>query len=283
MAEPIFSFGLLADIQYADDETHVGLDRHFRASLAKAEAAIADFNDDDLAFVIHLGDLVDHDLENAGPVLEILSRSTAPIYHVLGNHDFASVNSPTGRSDPAAVIKTYGMEAPYYTIDQPGWRFLALDTNDVGVIKHPPGSPEAGEGETLLARLQAQRRSNANPWNGTLGAAQRAWLADQLQRATDDGRRVGILAHHPIFPDHFDNLLDDQEVRDWLAGSQAPKVWFNGHQHTGGYGIFRGIHFLTLHGVVQGPTNAYAIARVYEDRIVIIGRDRQPSYDLMIN
>lgn len=283
MAEPIFSFGLLADVQYADDDTHAGLDRHFRASLAKSEAAIREFNDHDLAFVAHLGDLVDHDLENAGPVLEILSQSTAPVHHVLGNHDFVSVSSPNGRSDPEAVIKTYGMGAPYYTIDQPGWRFLVLDTNEVGVIKHPPGSPEASEGEALLARLREQGRTNANNWNGTLGASQRTWLADQLDRAAGEDRRVAVLAHHPVFPDHFDNLLDDQEVRDWLAGFEALKVWFNGHQHAGGYGSYRGIHFLTLHGLVQGLTNAYAISRVYQDRIVIIGRGRQPSYELMIN
>lgn len=269
MAEPIFSFGLLADVQYADDETHVGLDRHFRASLAKLESAITEFNDHDLAFVVHLGDLIDHDLENAGPVLEILSRSRAPVHHVLGNHDFASVNSPTGRSDPGTVIKTYGLETPYYPVDQPGWRFLVLDTNEVGVIEHPPGSPEAAEGEVLLARLQDQGRSNANSWNGTLGADQRAWLVQQLEQAADDGCRVGVLAHHPVFPDHLDNLLDDHEVRDWLAGFTALKVWFNGHQHAGGYGAYRGIHFLTLGGIVQGLTNSYAIARVFQDRILV--------------
>lgn len=283
VTDPIFSFGLLADIQYADDDPHVGLDRHFRASLPKLEAAVAEFNDHDLAFVVHLGDLVDHDLENAEPVLQLLAGSRAPVHQVLGNHDFCCVDSPTDRPDPEAVIKTYGMEAPYYTIDQPGWRFLVTDTNEVGVIKHPPGSPEAAEGEALLARLREQGRSNANSWNGTLGTDQRAWIADQLQRAAGEGRRVAILAHHPVFPDHFDNLLDDQEVRDWLAGFQALKVWFSGHQHAGGYGCYRGVHFLTLHAMVQGLTNAYAIARVFQDRIVIAGRGRQPSYDLVIS
>lgn len=283
VAEPIFSFGLLADVQYADDDTHIELDRHFRASPAKLDAAITDFNDHDLAFVVHLGDLVDHDPDNAGPVLEILSRSRAPVHQVLGNHDFSAVNSPTGRSDRDVVMKAYGMDAPYYTFEQPGWRFLVLDTNEVGVIEHPPGSPEAEEGEALLTRLRQQGRSNANAWNGTLGGTQRTWLRDQLERAARDQLRVAVLAHHPVLPDHLDNLLDDHEVRDWLAGFDALKVWFNGHQHAGGYGSYRGIHFLTLHGVVQGLTNAYAIASVFEDRILITGRGRQPSYDLMIS
>lgn len=287
MTDPIFSFGLLADVQYADDDTNVELDRHFRASPDKLRAAIADFTSgdgsDDLAFIIHLGDFVDHDLANAAPLLKIVSSSSVPFYHVLGNHDFASTSAPTGRSDPAEVVSTYGMDRPYYAIDQPGWRLLVLDTNEVGVIEHPPESPEATAGEALLARLRAEGRPNANTWNGTLGADQREWLAQQLERAAADGRRVAIFAHHPVYPDHQDNLLDDRELRDWLSGFDALKIWINGHQHAGGYGSYHGIHFLTLHGVVESVTNAYAVARVHADRIVIAGRGRQPSYQLMID
>lgn len=287
MTDPIFSFGLLADVQYADDDTNLEMDRHYRASPDKLRAAMDDFNSgdnpDDLAFIIHLGDFVDHDLANAAPLLKIVSSSAVPFHHVLGNHDFASDSSPTGRSDPAEVVTAYGMDRPYYAFDQPGWRLLVLDTNEVGVIEYPPGSPEAAAGEALLARLRDESRQNANTWNGTLGAGQREWLAEQLERADADGLRVAIFAHHPVYPDHQDNLLDDRELRDWLSGFGALKIWINGHQHAGGYGSYHGIHFLTLHGVVQSLTNAYAIARVHPDRIVITGRDRQPSYELMID
>lgn len=282
MTEPIFSFGLLADVQYADDDTDVELDRHYRASPAKLRAAIDDFNSEELAFVVHLGDFVDHDLSNAAPLLAIARSSNAPVHHVLGNHDFASTGSPTGRSEVAEVISSYGMDGPHYTIDQPGWRFLVLDTNEVGVIEHPPGSPESADGEAMLARLRGEGRANANAWNGTLGPGQREWLADQLDRAGADDVRVAIFAHHPVFPDHRENLLDDQELRDWLSGFGTLKVWFNGHQHFGGYGFHHDIHFLTLHGMVQSTTNAYAVARVFDDKIVIDGRGRQPSYELKI-
>lgn len=287
VTDPLFSFGLLADVQYADDDTDVAMDRHYRASAAKLRAAMDDFDSGagsgDLAFVVHLGDFVDHDLSNAAPLLDIVSSSRVPFLHVLGNHDFASKASPTGRSDPAEVITTYDMDMPYYSVDQPGWRLLVLDTNEVGVIEYPPGSPEAAEGQAMLARLHDAGRRNANSWNGTLGAGQREWLADQLERAADDNLRVAIFAHHPVYPDHRDNLLDDRELRDWLSSFGALKIWISGHQHAGGYGKYHGIHFLTLQGVVQSLTNAYAIARVHPDRIVITGRGRQPSYELMID
>ena len=283
MTDPIFSFGLLADVQYADDPTDPRTGRHYRESPAKLRAAVDDFNRHDLAFVAHLGDFVDHDPANAAPLLKITADLSAPFHQVLGNHDFASTTSPTGRSDPADLFKAYGMASPYYAFDQPGWRFLVLDTNEVGVIEYPPGSPQAAGGEALLARIRQQGRSNAHPWNGTIGADQRRWLADQLQDAAERGLRAAVLAHHAVHPDHHDNLLDDHELRDWLAGFEALAAWFNGHQHAGGYGRYRGIHYLTLHGVVQETTNAYAVAQVYPDRIMIIGSGRQPSYELHLD
>jgi predicted phosphodiesterase len=282
VTDPLFRVGLLADVQYADDDADERLDRHYRASLAKLREAVAEFNRNDLAFVVHLGDLVDHDLENAGPVLDILAGSSAPVHHVLGNHDFASYGSPTGRSDRATVIKAYDMPAAYYAVDHQDWRFLVLDTNEVGVIEHLPGTMEASPGEELLARVKSQGRVNANPWNGTIGGAQRGWLAEHLEQAAADGVRAAILAHHPVHPDHHDNLLDDHELADWLAGFPALKIWICGHQHAGGYAIRHGIHYLTLNGVVQSTTNAYAIADLHQDRIVISGRGRQPSYELPI-
>ena len=70
--DPHFSFGLIADVQYADDDNRPGIDRHYRASLPKLEEAINEFNRHDLAFVVHLGDLVDHDLRLDSTVCQAL-------------------------------------------------------------------------------------------------------------------------------------------------------------------------------------------------------------------
>jgi 3',5'-cyclic AMP phosphodiesterase CpdA len=276
----LFSFGLLADVQYADDDTNVELDRHFRGSPDKLRAALKDFDRHPLAFVAHLGDLVDHDLENAPVVLDLLARCRVPVHHVLGNHDFRSRIDPSGCSDRSAVLEAYGMTEPYSAFDCAGWRFLLLDTNEVGVIENAPGTPEFAAGRRLLADLAARDRPNAHPWNGTLGAEQRGWLAEQLLDADRAGLRAAVLAHHPVHPDHHDNLLDDHELKAWLAGFDALRVWFNGHQHAGGYGRFGRIHFLTLHGVVQSTSNAYAVVATYADRMVITGYGREESRTL---
>ncbi|WP_168207559.1 metallophosphoesterase [Microlunatus elymi] len=282
-AEPLFRFGLLADVQYADDDPRPQIDRYYRYSLGKLAEAITEFNRHELAFVVHLGDLVDHDLENLPPVLNLLRQSTAPVRQVLGNHDFLSRTGPNGVSAEADVFSAFGLERPYYAFDVAGWRFLVLNTNEVGVIAAEPQTERWLQGRQLLDRLAAEKRPNANAWNGTIGPEQTGWLEDQIEDAGTHGLRAAILAHHPVFPDHGDNLLDDHRMRERLPDFPALKVWFNGHQHQGGYGEHGGVNYLTLCGMVQTRRNAYAIAEVYHDRIEIIGFDREPTRTLKIN
>ena len=286
---PLFSFGLITDIQYADDDDSSVAqgDMHYRASLAKTEEAVAEFNRHDLAFVAHLGDLVDHDLDNATPVLLRLAGLRAPIRHVLGNHDF--YRGPAARrevEDRAALLAGYGLSSAYYGFDVTAgdttFRFLVLDTNDVGVIAHRRGSTEHAAGEQMLEQLRAAGRPNAHPWNGTLGAAQREWLAAELREADRVGAVAIAFAHHRAYPDGEHTVLDSAELADWLAGFPALRAWFNGHDHNGAFGRHRGLPFVTLHGCAMTDRNAFAIARVYPDRIAVAGHGRQPSYDVEI-
>lgn len=280
--EPLFSIGLLADIQYADDDTDPDVGRYFRESLPKLSEAIAEFNRHDLAAVVHLGDLVDHDLSNTPPVLDRLAASTAPVQHVLGNHDFTSRATPTGKHDPAEVAKAFGLTEPYSSFDLPGWRLIMLNTNEVGVITHLEDTPAWEAGSRLLAEIAEAGRPNAYRWNGTIGDDQRAWLADQLRDAERHGLQAVVLAHHPIYPEHSGNLLDDLELRDWLLQFPALRAWLNGHQHHGAYGQYGHLHCLTVHGMVQTDQNAYAVARFFADRIEITGYHREPDRTLRL-
>lgn len=279
---PLFSFGAVADIQYADSEPNLHMDRHFRLSIPKLTEAVAEFNRHDLAFIVHLGDLVDHDLANAKPVLDVLATAHAPVRHVLGNHDFSAEEIESGYSAVPDVMSTLGLSDRYYSFDVPGWRMIVLDTNEFGIIEHPPDSPEGRPGAELLDSLGRAGRVNAKPWNGTIGTQQREWLMQTVRTASEEGRQSAILAHHPVLPVHHDNLLDDQDMKDWLTGLDGLKIWLSGHQHAGGYDWHGGIHFLTLRGMVQAHTNAYAVITVYPDRIQVDGHDREPSRSLAV-
>ncbi len=68
LAEPsaperlLFSFGLLGDPQYAD--VNPAGSRHYRASLGKLKSCIARLNQEDLEFVVTVGDIIDRAVQN---------------------------------------------------------------------------------------------------------------------------------------------------------------------------------------------------------------------------
>lgn len=78
-------------------------------------------------------------------------------------------------------------------------------------------------------------------------------------------------------------MSDDRDLMDWLAERDGLQLWLNGHQHAGGYGQHRGVHFFTVCGIVQAHSNAYAVVTVYPDRIQVDGCDREPSRLLAVS
>ena len=56
-----------------------------------------------------------------------------------------------------------------------------------------------------------------------------------------------------------------------LSEYPCVRAFLAGHHHTGGYGVYRGVHHLTFRGMVEGPENKFAIVEVYPDKLVVRG------------
>jgi len=85
--KPLFSFGLIADVQYCDCDP--AGNRYFRSSLAKLEEAMISFRIDSPAFVVNLGDMIEKDFASYKAVYNILDTAGFKIYHTTGNHDYS--------------------------------------------------------------------------------------------------------------------------------------------------------------------------------------------------
>jgi manganese-dependent ADP-ribose/CDP-alcohol diphosphatase len=253
-AEGALRFGLVADAQYADAPAR-GV-RHYRKSLEKLTVAVAAFNQEELDFVIHLGDLIDHGFKSFADILPIYRKLKAPGYLALGNHDFA-----VAESEKAMVSKTMGMEARYYDFKARGWRFAVLDGNEIGYIATAKGSPERVQAEKMLAAMKAKKLRNAMGWNGALSETQLAWLDKVLADADAKGQPAIVFCHFPVFPANAHNLWNDTQVIAMLERHRSVVAYINGHNHAGNYGAKAGIHYLTVNGMVDTPdTNAYGVA-----------------------
>lgn len=69
---PQIRFGLIADIQYGDCDTHGA--RFYRNSLDKLTACVDSLNEERVQFIVNLGDMVDRNPEDIDPVLNVLKN-----------------------------------------------------------------------------------------------------------------------------------------------------------------------------------------------------------------
>jgi len=246
-----FVFGVMADIQYGDKPDH--LKRHYRTALARLDECVADLNQRKPAFVIQLGDIVDgYDDDQArsnkdlDTVLPKLGQLTMPVYHVIGNHCM--------HVGAAALHDKLGLERFYYDFTVPGaagWRFVVLDGNDAGY--------------------------------GVVSDEQLAWFRRTLKEAKARDERVICFCHFALTKEAAAHHRMNKPAPVLAAIDEAGCVaaWFAGHDHQGGYARRKGVHHVTVKGIVEAPeTNAYALVELYPDRIREIGFGSEPSREL---
>ncbi|KAI8465760.1 MAG: Metallo-dependent phosphatase-like protein [Monoraphidium minutum] len=315
---PLFTFAVVADIQYADkDDGHFeGRTQRFRQVPAKlaaaADAMLAEHArlraapapaaaagappGGGLAALLHLGDIIDgyggepdgaacaeRDLALVEAQLARVSAAGPPLRHVLGNHCFGLPR--------AALLPRLGFPKGrgYYAAPlAAGWRLLVLDTTDVSLFGHDEADPEAAEAKAWLAAHPVSEHPNAQTWNGGASGAQLSWLRARLADAAAAGGRVVVAAHHPLAPGaapaHYLSW-SHRELR--AAFEERPGVValvLAGHYHPGGAAEVGGIHYVTLEGLLEAPPggNAFAFVDVYGDRIAVRGQGAATSRELRL-
>lgn len=230
---------------------------------------------------IHLGDIVngnstqeknDSDFETVASIFEQHSGSF-PQHYVLGNHCLAA-----GR--PTLISRLGIPTSGYYSVPlATGWRLIVLDTTEMsGHSEYPPGSSQYTEArEYEAAHPLNDENPQMSPWNGGITKSQFDWLKLQLSEAEQNGERVFVAAHHQVGlgaarATHM--AWNWKEIQDVLLESPSFALLLAGHDHLGGYAeLGNKKHFVTIEALLEVPedSNAYAIAKVYRDRIEIEG------------
>jgi len=269
--KPLFTFGVVADIQYADKDTSGA--RRYRESVPKLAGAVAEWSKQDLAFVVELGDIVDGRGAETGKdlakVLETLKPLGVPLHHVLGNHDVAALGHD-------AAVQALGLGKPYYDFAQNGWRFVVLDGMGLSLGGWPAESERLKAAKAYLQANQKGNRPELVQWNGAIDDEQKKWLEETLAKAAKDGERVVVFCHHPALPEATGGgamLWNHDEIVKVLEACPAVVAYVAGHEHRGGYAFRNGIHHVTLQGLVESPADgtAFGVVSVYADKLAIRG------------
>ena len=122
MAAPLFKFGLISDVQWADipdGKSFHGTPRYYREALCSARRAVAAFKAEDVNLAIHLGDIVDyHNTHNGSSemalqaAIECFDSLDRPVLHCIGNREFRKLTTGYYRQ----LHRHCGILAPLYTI-----------------------------------------------------------------------------------------------------------------------------------------------------------------------
>jgi len=136
------------------------------------------------------------------------------------------------------VLAKLGLKRGYYAFRQHGVRFIMLDTTERSTYRHIKGSPE---------HTQA------------------------LKELHD------LFGHHPIRPKGGLTIWNSDPLVKLLEKHSCVKSYINGHHHDGAYVEQAGLHFLTLNGIVEKNSNAFAVVRAFNDRLELTGFGRQAS------
>ncbi|XP_078432522.1 manganese-dependent ADP-ribose/CDP-alcohol diphosphatase-like protein [Wolffia australiana] len=304
--KPLFSFGVITDIQYADipdGESFLGIPRFYHHSVLVLRRAIKTWNDHNaLSFALNFGDIVDgkcpksQSLPTVKRMVNEFDQFDGPVHHMIGNH--CLYNLPR-----ATLVKLLKIPAPsdtayYHFSPRPGFRIVVLDGYDVSALgrpfdhpltmvawklleeKNPNSDKNSPEGLTGLARRFLM-------FNGGVSGEQLTWLDKVLGKSTRDGEKVVVCCHVPLHPGCSSPealLWNYDDVLEVIHRHGCVKVCIAGHDHSGGHCVDSGgVHHRVLEAALECPPGADAFGHVdvYHDRIEILGVDRMASMELV--
>ncbi|MBC8335319.1 MAG: metallophosphoesterase [Anaerolineales bacterium] len=229
----LFQFAVISDTHIRlPNATDEGGYASNRLSIERAKYVVRCINHHQPSFVIHLGDVVhpipalsNHE-EAVAKASEIFSEIEAKLFVLPGNHDIgdkpnAWLPAPVIEEESHLIFsKHWG--ALYKAFSNNTCHFICLDTPIIN-----SGFKREGE--------------------------QFAWLENEFQTAKENGLRIFVFMHYPLFicdpnePTHYDNI--DEPARSLileLFKRYGVEAVFSGHVHNPFVGIHKKTTYYSL-------------------------------------
>lgn len=254
---PALRVGIVTDLHYADKDSVN--QRFYRQSEEKLAAAVQFFADQNVDFVVELGDLIDSadTLEAEKGFLRRIDRTFSQVksdrYYVLGNHCVTALTKNEFLGD-------IGQRESHFAFQRAGFHFVILDA-----CFRSDGEPYG--------------RMNFDWTDSALPSEQIRWLEAELASADDP---VIVFIHQRLDDAGRYSVKNAPLVRQVLERSKRVRVVLQGHSHQNDHQLIEGIHYCTLRAMVEGEgleNNAYAVLSLHGDsRVTLEGFQQQTSY-----
>ncbi|XP_071966047.1 manganese-dependent ADP-ribose/CDP-alcohol diphosphatase-like [Antedon mediterranea] len=235
----LFSFGIIADVQYADIDTcynfnHTRL-RYYRNAKPLLRNAVDHWiSEQDISFVTQLGDVIDGFNTRKGKreswralteIMDEFDRFSGKLHHLIGNHELYNFSrkeiyeSKLFSADEFQSGQDHTIEDPederkkfyYHFSPEAGYRFVILDSYDVSMLGWGADSAIMQQATQIVTSVNSNQELNSPlglegletrfvKFNGAIGDRQRNWLRHVLQTAENDEEKVFIFGHIPFHP-----------------------------------------------------------------------------------
>lgn len=245
-------FGLITDLHYANRAPHTGMNRYYAESITKLKECVELMNEQDVDFLIQLGDLKDQgevpdENETLGfldAIEEEFRQFKGPRFHVLGNHDHDSIS----KQQFLDRVSIAGLRHPsgHYSFNKKSYHFVVLDAN-------------------YTSEGVAYNRGNFDWKDAHVPSDQIQWLKQDLKR---NKKPTIVFIHHRLdTPAGLEHMGPNNasSIRDVLDQSENVMAVFQGHHHVGDLRKLNHIHYYTLKAAIEGSgpqNNSYAIVEI---------------------
>ena len=91
-----------------------------------------------------------------------------------------------------------------------------------------------------------------------------------------------LYCHFPVYPKNVHNLWNAKEIIEIIEANSCVKAYINGHNHSGNYGKKKGVHYVTMKGMVDTKDTSYAVVTVSKTQLTIKGFGREVDRELTI-
>ncbi len=261
-------FGIVTDAHYANRDYQGN--RYYRESVAKMHECVKRMNEENVTFIVELGDFKDQDnppteestISYLQTIEEEFQKFNGDTYHVIGNHDVDSISKDQFLATVANTNISRGSK--YYSFDLAGLHFIILDAN----FRSDGLDYDAGNFDWTDANIPPKELT---------------WLERDL---ASTAKPSVVFVHQQLdgVGDHY--IKNAAQVRRILQKHQRVLAVFQGHNHAGDYNLIEGIHYYTLKAMVEGTgeeNNSYAIVEIDEDHsITVTGYRRALSKRLVM-
>jgi manganese-dependent ADP-ribose/CDP-alcohol diphosphatase len=226
-SKPMYTFGVLADIQYApipDGHSYSGNPRYYQHAKEAARHAAIHFQEEQVQCVINLGDIVDGkcaDVEKWGGTIDEEKKSDGCSSSSVGHDAIDDVLEALSPYNAGRILHTYGNHELYNLS-----RFELGHKLSIPFIREPTNEL-VGYYDHVLHEPQRQHcdDDNANPWKLRFVVLD-SYDICLLDRCAETSKKRQ--AAHEILSRHNPNYPEQENSPEGLVGLSRRFVAFNG-------------------------------------------------------